>query len=348
MGPALPVGRIHVSKKAPISIISTGLEDHPAARAWRHLADERPVSIELWRDVTSTKPAVYKLAFEARRHPPVYGKRCPRSSLELERRIYEEILPHLPVSSPHYYGFHQEPDGVGWLFMEDVGGHRLEVHDPVQRAAAARWLGELHRSGAGLAAAASLPDAGPDRYLAHLRIARERIHRHAGNPGLTAEHHVLLGRIVDQFETVEPRWAAVERACSVLPVTLVHGDFRPKNVRVRFESGAPVLRPIDWEMAGWGVPAVDLAPTRHEGRRLQVDADVYESAIRARWPDADAGTVLRLRTIGYLFWSLAGISWDTENLVFEDPRWLDRPLASMRSLSNHLENAFAAVEAWLE
>jgi len=99
-------------------------------------------------------------------------------------------------------------------------------------------------------------------------------------------------------------WVAA--ACAGVPSTLVHGDFRPKNAYLRDDGAGMCLFPIDWEMAGWGVPAADLT---------RVDLRAYWAVVRERWPDVDLGTVERLALFGQIFRLLAGIGWAATNFA---------------------------------
>jgi hypothetical protein len=337
-----------MSRKAPIAVESDDLTGHPGVRAWHELGgDGGTAAVELWREESLTKPAIYRLRFADPAHPAVFAKRCLKTSVALERRIYEEILPHLPLSTPRYFGFRQDEDGYGWLFIEDVGSERFSPIDPAQRGLAARWLGLLHRSGADLPAAGRLPDAGAARYLGHLRAAREKIRGSSGNPGLTSEHRATLNGILALLDALEARWHEFERACEGLPATLVHGDFRPKNVRVRNHGPVPGLYPIDWETAGWGVPAADLAPARGSGLGMQVDPHVYETVVRARWPSLDAAAIRKLSILGHVFRALAGIEWASESLVFESRDWLGKPVNLMPSYAARIAHAIEAAPEWL-
>jgi hypothetical protein len=330
-----------MSKKAPIAIASANLVDHPAARAWKSIGcGSEPAIVELWREAGLTKPAIYRLTFARPQRPGVFAKRYFKTSPEIERKVYEEILPHLPLTLPRYYGYCQDHDGSAWLFVEDVGAERLSPRDPDQRVLAGRWLGVLHRSGADLPAAARLPDAGPSRYLGHLRSGRARIRLRAGNPGLTTEGRAMLSVILELHDALESRWREFEKACEGLPATLVHGDFRPKNVRIC--TGDAALYPIDWEMAGWGVPAADLAPARDLGMTMQVDPHSYETVMRERWPDLDAAAIKKLSILGHIFRALAGIEWESESLRFELPNYLTKPVSSMRSFARKINDGLEA------
>ena len=336
-----------MSKKAPIATYSTHLTDTPALRAWNKIGHgAEPTSIELWRQ-SNKKPTVYRLIFESPRHPSVFAKYAPRGSLSLERGIYEDILPRLPVSTPRYFGFHADADGSDWLFLEDVGGDRLSARDPAHRVLAARWLAALHRAAADLPAAQRLPAAGATRYLAHLRSARAMIRRNMGNRGLTTEDRALLVELLAQSEAVEARWDGIERACAGLPETLVHGDFQPKNVRVRENGGGWTLYPIDWEMAGFGIPAADLAPARGPDAPMQVDVETYAEEARTRWPELDAAAVRKLAMLGRIFRTVASIDWECLNLVFETPDCLIGPLRTVRLYSARITDWLAAAPEWL-
>lgn len=336
-----------MSRKAPIVIESTNLTGHPGVRAWNELDGIEPASIELWRHANLTKPAIYRLTFASPRKPAVFAKRYVNTSPTLERWMYERVLPDLPLTTPRYYGSNHGDDGSHWLFIEDVGAERLSPGDPVQRVLAARWLALLHRSAADLPLAEQLPDAGPSRYLGHLRSARENIRRSAGNRGLTVEGHDILRRTLDQHDALESHWSELERACDGMPATLVHGDFRPKNVRVRADDAGPALYPIDWETAGWGVPAADLAPARGPGLIMLVDSPAYETVVSKRWPDLDATVIRRLSILGHLFRALAGIDWETISLTFESPDCLKKPLTCISHYGMRISEALGAAQGWL-
>lgn len=175
-----------MSRNAPLAIESTNLSDHPAALAWNQLGGGALASVEMWRRQSRTSPSVYRLVFAGGGRPALFAKRFPAADPAIERTVYQEILPRLPVTVPRYHGSCSADDGSTWMFLEDVGDRRLFQDDPGHHALAARWLGTLHGSGAAELAAARLPDAGPGRYLAHLRSGRDILRRHVGNPWLAA------------------------------------------------------------------------------------------------------------------------------------------------------------------
>ncbi len=332
----------------PIAIVTANLVDHPAARAWNAVGGATLATIAFLRKPTPSKPALYRLSLADPAQPAVFAKRSDAADLAVERHVYEAILPRLPVTSPRFHGACEDPDGDAWLFVEDAGNQFLSPGDPRHRVAAARWLGLLHRSAAGQVAPGTLPSAGPERYLASLRSARERIGRNMGNRALSAEDRAVLRAIVQQGETLEAHWPRLERACAGLPVTLVHADFQPKNLLVRVTEDGPSLLPIDWEKAGWGIPAADLALAKGRGLTTLIDPHTYEETVRECWPDLDGTAVRRLSVLGHVFQALAGIAWASGDLRFEWTAALIRPVSSMRIYWAKIAAAIEAGAEWLE
>jgi aminoglycoside phosphotransferase (APT) family kinase protein len=332
------------------------LADHPAARAWREIqpghaapplpargaaADRQcpqgtwgePDGIDTLQEVK--KAAVYRLKGVGPGGAAVIAKRCRTTTAALERTIYEDVLPHLPVTALRYYGCTRQDGEFCWLFLEDAGRERYSPYRKEHCALAGRWLGLLHTSAARLASAARLPDRGPGHYLEHLRSARHMILRNLGNPALSGDDLTVLQAIVAQCDLLEARWSQVETWCEGIPSTLVHGDFRPKNVHVRRDHDGTALLPMDWETAGWGVPAPDLA---------RVDLRAYWTVVRECWPTLDLPAIKRLANLGTLFCRLAAMNWDSMSLKSD---WLDWPMASIRVCHARLTDAILAIP-WTE
>jgi len=326
------------------------IQGHPALAAWNRLQSTPAelAALEIWREVPDHQPAsIYRLEFRDGGPASVYAKRGDAKSCQVERTCYEELVPRLALSSPTFFGAVDECDGTCWLFLEDVGRHELAVRDPADRALAARWLARLHRSGARLDAGHQLPEGGPPRYLRHLDEGRARIRRNMDNVGLTDTDRELLLGVLATLDRVESRWGAIACACAVLPETVVHGDFRPKNVRIRAEATGPVLYALDWEMAGWGSPVAALGPARGNGSTRLIDPEVYAHTLRGHGPALDGRAIERLSLIGYLLRRLAAIDWDSLSLHFEDPLWLLAPITSIRTIHRQLASALTRAEEWL-
>jgi len=293
--------------------------------AWRSLGGPVPDSIERIRDVGRTKPALYRLIFNGQ--ASIYAKRSPTSEMAVERAVYQEILPGLSLTTPRCHGSCRE-DGSTWLFLEDVGDRRVNEH-PEHPRLAARWLAELHGSGATHPLLQTLPEVGPARYLDRLRTGRDGIRKNLGNRALTEADLAILHGMLEQLDGLESRWSEVERSCEGLPVTLVHGDFRPKNVRIAGPDPDPIVYGLDWEMAGWGIPAADLASAFDRTMLVSIDPGVYLDAVRRWWGRLDDADVHRLAILGRVFQVMASTDWATDSLIFESERHLMRPVSQM-------------------
>ncbi len=324
--------------QATTEISQSDLLQHSAVKAWRRLQPGQadPQRVEILKE--KEKSAVYRLEGIGLGGTAVIAKRCLKATGLIERTVYEQILAHLPVVSLHYYGF-SEDDNSCWLFLEDVGKERFSPLVEEQRILAARWLGVVHTSAAHITAASKLPDGGPSRYLGHLQSARHAILCNRTNPVLRAGDIAILESICNQFDFLEKRWNQVERWCEGLPLTLVHGDFRPKNIYVRTDHTGIGFFPLDWEIAGWGVPAADLAPCGGRALVHQVDIVVYWSAVRESWPFLDIPAIERLVNIGRIFRRLAAISWASMSLGFETFEFLWSTVESMKIYHAELSDA---------
>jgi Phosphotransferase enzyme family len=321
-----------------IEIIRADLLEHPAVKAWRGLRLGRgePASIEILKE--GKKIAIYRLAGVGPKDSAIIAKRCRMATGSIERIIYEQVLPHLPVTAPRYYGFAEE-DTFCWLFLEDVGMEQFSPFIEEHRVLAARWLGLMHTAAAHVATTARLPDRGPDHYLEHLRSARRTILRNLTNPALNTAGVAVLKTIVSQCDALESGWNQVEKCCESMPSTLVHGDFRPKNVYVRTDQAGTGLFPIDWETAGWGVPAADLAPSHHHYSGQHVDLTTYWDIVQECWPSLDMSAIQQLVWAGLIFRRLAAISWDSRDLAY---KWTEGPVECMRIYQAELSEIMQA------
>jgi len=316
-----------MSRKPPAQVLWGKLAWHPAVAAWREIAPEapEPESIEVLRQ--GRKSATYRLTGAGPGGAPVIAQRSRGSKGQIERTVYERILPHLPVTAPAYLGSRKDTPEYLWLFLEDVGDERCSKTDPEHRALAARWLGLMHTSAKGVAAARDLPDGGPRRYLDHLRASRDAIVANLRNPALAPDDATLLERLAFRLDSLESSWNGIQEACAGVPATLVHGDFQPKNAYIRPAASGPEVVPIDWETAGWGVPAVDLA---------RLDLATYQAVVQPCWPELRAEDVRRLAACGTVFRALAAIFWVSPQLAYDTAHWLILPLSKLRSYERQL------------
>lgn len=147
--------------------------------------------------------------------------------------------------------------GRYWLFLEKVPGQELyQVGDFTIWRQAARWLAAMHTQFAkqidlpAWANMAHLLNLNGDYYRRWMRRAVAFTPMSAGPRGYTASSR--LKRLASRYDSV------VERL-TVLPKTLIHGEFYASNVLVQNKGAAVRVCPVDWEMAALGPGLIDLA-----------------------------------------------------------------------------------------
>jgi Phosphotransferase enzyme family len=303
---------------APLGQSEEELE-RAALRAWRALQGPSATveCIEPVRIRRNLHANVYRLVGAEPAGCAVIAKRGLLSRAHAERTIYEKLLPQAPVRTLRYYGCIEEADHpYCWLFLEDAAGEEYSAALAAHRCLAGRWLGTVHGALEHSAAAAALPDRGPDHYLQCLQITSDCLREQLTTAAASPERATLLDELARQCDIVQRGWERVEQHCSGMPRTLVHADFSYKNVRVRRGPGESLLLVYDWESAGRGVPAVDLSQSPVVAPHFagQVDLAAYWEALRDYWPRIDLTTVERWAEIGTLFRCLAALHWDTRSL----------------------------------
>jgi hypothetical protein len=175
----------------------------------------------------------------------------PPRALDPRREIavYRSLLQGSGISAPRFYGATEdEKSGRAWLFLERVPGEVLaDVGDTNAWRAAAAWAAEL-------SSAAGDRDPAIDPVLLH----RDRAwHEHwiaaateaceaSGREALAARLRRSAAALLDRLDA--------------LPRAFVHGELYASNVIVDERgSGTAPVKPVDWEMAGTGPFALDLA-----------------------------------------------------------------------------------------
>jgi aminoglycoside phosphotransferase (APT) family kinase protein len=339
----------HASKEA----LPANLQEHRAFKAWRQFRPEcaEPQQIEILK--LKSKSAVYRLSGVGPNGSAVIAKRCPAATGGLEDAIYNEFLGRLPQPALRCYGFVPEAPGLsaqnqaaagafGWLFLEDAGRHAYSPDNGEHRAMAGQWLGAIHRAQFPAELQARLPDRGPDHYLQLLRSSRAAVLAHVDNPVLSSDEKTLLRTMVDQCDLIESRWGELEKFFEDRPRRLVHGDFVIKNLRLRNNASEPALLVYDWEMAGWGVPATDLAQSL--GRCASPDLDAYCSVLKQDDPQIEVHDFKRLADYGYLLRLVDKIFWDTVGIGGDTYEFLLRPVLSLRYYEPQVAAALRALD----
>ena len=330
-----------MAEKEPIAILFSDIDQHPATLAWKQIqinGTRTPQAIEVLQK--QRKSEIYRLLKGIGSGESIIAKRCVTRTGKFERLIYEEILPILPVSQLRYYGSFEENDSYMWLFLADAGKFSFSPGDESHRALAARWLGGVHRFAPQTSAAALLPERGPSHYFELMQRARERIAKHLENPSMMPAQIEVLKRVMTQMDALESNWQELLKFCEGIPPTLAHGDFRPKNVHVKQFPTGDVLYALDWEMAGWGNPVVDLAPSRGFSSEPQVDMPLYISMMQEVWPGLDVSTLRYFVQVGCIFRRLAAIYWSGLEMSL---RWVDGPIHDMDIFHKELSYAMEIV-----
>jgi Phosphotransferase enzyme family len=315
-----------------MTVLEQELDRHPAYLAWRIAVEDgsAPASIEtlkLEKQKSARRHTVYRLNWLGRGARSVIAKRRPAGELADEVRLHGELLPALPMATLELYGAVEELDGFDWLFLEDAGGTAYSREAPEHQALAVEWLGRLH---AGASPGASwLPDAGPAYFRSVLDLARDGLRLGLVHTGMSAWDREVLSAILTSVEEVEAAWRRVEDVCARMPRTLVHGDFVPNNVRVRERLGRVELVAFDWETAGVGPPAVDIALLRG----TQADLRAYLAIVNDVWPDLRADDVEQLARVGDIFRLLHAIYWDGQSFKYE---WVGHAMWNMIEYGRHL------------
>jgi aminoglycoside phosphotransferase (APT) family kinase protein len=317
---------------------------HPAARAWAQigegLSNMRAVTQVKRRDVSFRKSTVYRLEGAGKYGGTVIAKKCRRERGQIERTIYEHVLPKLSLPYPRLLGMANDDDGSScWLFLEDVGNEAYSPLDRKHRILAGRWLGALHASTTSLPSDVPLPDRGPAYYLEHLQTARDLIRANLDNPALDEGQRCQLQRIIMNCDFIESEWWRLEQFCQPIPRTLVHGDFVGKNVRLRSGAASFEILPFDWEHAGIGVPAVDLAQASDSSTIFLANPDLSEYWMTTEWTKLGYGTVLQLARYGTVFRCLAALHWESYRLAYE---WVEWPVKNMALYEAELAEAVHA------
>jgi phosphotransferase family enzyme len=328
-----------MAAKEPIAILFSEVDQHPAALAWRQLNDEMaPQAIEVLQK--QRKSEIYRLLTGITGEESIIAKRCVTSTGKLEKVIYEEILPFLSISQLHYYGSIQETDSYMWLFLADAGKTLFSTEDASHRVLGAHWLGRLHRFAQKTRAAEVLPERGVPYYFALMQSGREIIVKNLANPLMTPTDIDVLQKVLTQMDTLESNWSSILKVCETIPQTLAHGDFRPKNVHIKQTSAGNAFYAMDWEMAGWGNPVVDLAPARGVSSDTQVDVPVYISIMQEIWPDLDESSMRYFVQVGCILRRLAAIYWASLEL---SPGWIEGPVYNLKVFHRELSHAMGIV-----
>ena len=309
------------------------LAQNPAVRAWSSLRPDCVEPRELQLLKRSKKSAVLRLVGAGPDGASIIAKRCSVATCTTERVIYENVLPRLSLPALRCFGSVEACNKeFHWLFIEDAGREPYLPGVEEHRAAAARWLARVHTTASGIDAAFRLPGRGSCFYLEQLRLARNNLRQAFANPALNIQGLAVLEQIVILCSDLESRWERIEECCRGIPPTFVHGDFKAKNIRIRRNGDGIALLPFDWEIAGWGVPAVDLLKCP--------DLRLYRSELKEQWRFVTTSDLERLAEVGAVFRTLIAIYWKSLALKYH---WVEWPVSKLRLYLRALRQSMDAV-----
>jgi Phosphotransferase enzyme family len=323
-----------VSRARPRAVLWGNLGSHPAAEAWSAFTATEvtatPETIEVLRK--GKKSATYRLVGAGPSGESIIAQRSLAARAAIERTVHEDILPHVPVRAPRYYGSWKESgsEEFTWIFLEDLGDDRFAATNPVHLTLAGRWVGALHVAATTIRVARTFPDGGPARYRRHLQSGRDTLRNTFANIALGPEGVALVEQVARDLDALERNWTTIEQACNDFPATLVHGDIQRKNIHVRNGATGLELCLIDWETAGWGLPAVDLP---------KLDLAAYHSVVGDAWPRVGLDDVRRVAAVGTALQQVAGIDWVSPELADQRPVYVVRPLSWLRIYHERLVHA---------
>jgi len=170
---------------------------------------------------------------------------------EREIRVYEELLSADELGTAAFYGsVWDDANSRHWLLLEFVEGIPVKWREIDDWLTAAEQLGRIH--GYFYRQTARLRSCG---YLASndADSLQSKANKAAAVVEITAPH------LSSAFAKVVGDYTACVDAMVASPFTLVHGEYRPKNVMVCRSADNPRFCVYDWEAAAFGSPYYDLA-----------------------------------------------------------------------------------------
>jgi hypothetical protein len=304
------------------------LDKHPAIRAWQRIDGPQDWRVEPLKE--HEKSQVYRLTRRDGSGPRVVAKRTASEVVQIEQAIYGQLLPRAGLPAPRYLGHGPDVGAFAWLFIEDVGDNRYRKTSTAHRAAATAWLAAMHVSMADVAPARGLPARGAGYYESVIVEADAVLASSTTSEFLRDEQRTAIDAVRRLLDSCRAHIEDMADLCASVPSTLVHGDFMPKNVRVSQSATGLVVRPFDWELSGWGSPAVDI---------MRTDLERYQSEVSTAWPDVSLERVRQMHACGLVFRSAQSVVWQRHAL---GTPWVGRAIAD-KSAKRALDRVPAAL-----
>jgi len=229
-----------------------------------------------------------------------------RGGVAYEAEVYRQVLQHLPVSTPRFYGHYRDEINNGiWILLEFLDeGLRIHYHPEIYHEAA-RWLGQFHRANEELLTPASLPFLKKYDAEYYLRWADMTL-LHADQ---TDWHFPWLATLCRRYEKV------VDMLLE-LPEIIIHGEYYPDNI-LRREG---TIYPVDWESTAVAVGEIDLV-SLIEGWPPEIVGNCKAEYRSVRWPDgAPEDFEGKLKAAG-LYWQFRWLGDQHEWATEEKKQW---------------------------
>ena len=193
-----------------------------------------------------------------------------RGGVTYEGAVYRHALEPAQLGTPRLLGVHDErAEGRTWLVIEYLDTAERVAWHSAAVAPAASWIGRFHAT---MKRRVEAPE------LAFLRRYDEGYFA-----GWVARAERLVPAAWKRRFPWWPRLCEGFGACAELllgaPVTVIHGEYYPKNVL--WVGGA--VQPVDWESAAVGAGEIDLASLT-EGWPEELVSECIERYALARWP----------------------------------------------------------------
>jgi len=231
-----------------------------------------------------------------------------RESVAYEADVYQHVLQPMQLPLPEFYGIHKgDSHDKVCLFIEFLEkAVRLAQTDEPEAviAQAARWIGNFHAVNETRVECPSLQFLNvfdEEYYLG----AIHRAYRFAGD----------LHQKFPWFSTLCKRFEKIIPELCTTPVTVIHGEFYPKNIMT--QNGQ--VRPVDWQTAAIGPGELDLVALVDRWPDQIADQCVLEYQ-RSRWPQGPPKEFERTLTLASVYlqfrWLGDRPEWTRDESIF--------------------------------
>lgn len=302
--------------------ITAALDTHDAVIATRLAFPAAPAPDRI--EVLNRKHdrIVYRIPGAGPNAESIIAKACVPPKSNLERFVYDTVLPVTKLRAPEIYAFLEVgPGDWSWLLLEDLGASSYVPTEPSHRISAARWLARFHVATVEIDDEL-LPDIGVATHRSHLRSLSRRLSASMSPVASEADarFHRATDRAIGLCARLEAGWGDLEDVCASAPTTLVHGDCLAKNVQILEGPNGVEAIPIDWASCGRGPAATCLGhldlPNHPEVASRREHA-AYRDEIRAVWPQLDEHDIGQLAAVGRMFWSVKAVGWALDSLAWK-------------------------------